>query len=220
MKKFALILTLVIVTVVSFAAEYKHPGWFCEDNVLINTQYQIAKEAGDVDKQITCLVLMKFNEGKIKTFVELKDVVATVVKEVNGKEKKSTNWKTIFFIKRFSCSRRQFLTEVWNYCKANPSNFDAYFMLDFENNEICSNEERYVFLVNYLINTNFANSGPIVQLVKQCVEKVIDLGVIVNVTSQKADLQKINRKFSKNLLKDKTAWEPVIAMVRTALETY
>ena len=36
----------------------------------------------------------------------------------------------------------------------------------------------------------------------------------------KADLKKLNRLFSPKLLKDKAAWEPVIAMIRTALDTY
>ena len=36
----------------------------------------------------------------------------------------------------------------------------------------------------------------------------------------KSDLQRLNRKFSKNLLDNKAAWEPVIAKLRTTLETY
>ena len=52
---------------------------------------------------------------------------------------------------------------------------------------------------------------------------LIDLAASVDGTdsiSVKTDLQKMNRKFSKNLLDDKAAWEPVIAKIRTTLETY
>ena len=221
MKKFTLIFTLAVMTIASFAAEYKHPGWLCEDNTLINTQYQIAKEAGRINEQITCLVLMKFNEGKIKSFAELKTVVAAVVSEVGADQKDWIASKTIACVKQMSLCRNQFVTEAWNYCKANPTpHYDIQFVLKYGNNKICSEEERYALLINYLITAKFGNSTSQINLVKRCVEKVIDIGVTANVTTQKADLQKINRRFSKNLLTNKTAWEPVIAMVRTALETY
>lgn len=220
MKKFTLIFTLAVMTVASFAAEYKHPGWLCEDNTLINTQYLIAKEAGKIHEQITCLVLIKFNEGKIKSFAELKTVVAAVASEVSANQKDRIADRTMSCVKQMSLCRNQFITEAWNYCKANPSNYDIHFVLKYGDNKICSEEERYAFLVNYLITTKFGNAASHINLVKRCVEKVIDIGVTANVTTQKADLQKINRRFSKNLLTNKTAWEPVIAMVRTAIETY
>ena len=219
MKKITLIFALAVMAVASFAAEYKFPGWLCKDNTVINTQYLNAKEAGKIDSQIHCLVLMKFNEGKIKSFAELKAVVATIVSEVYVNQKDQIGDKTIFFVKQFCSCRNQFVTEAWNYCKANPSDIDVHLVLRYAN-EICSQEEQYTFLVNYLITTKFSNSPYQINLVKLCVEKVVDIGVTANVTTQKADLQKINRKFSKNLLVDKTAWEPIIAMVRTAIETY
>lgn len=220
MKKFTLIFTLAVMAIASFAAEYKHPGWLCEDNTLINTQYLIAKEAGLIDSQITCLVLMKFNEGKIKSFAELKTAVAAVVSEVCANQKDLIARKTIHHVKQLACCRKQFITEAWNYCKSNPSDYDIYFVLNYGNNKICSEEERYAFLVNYLITTKFANTADSINRVKHCVEKVIDIGVTANVTTQKADLQKMNRRFSKNLLVNKAGWEPVVAMVRTAIETY
>lgn len=44
--------------------------------------------------------------------------------------------------------------------------------------------------------------------------------VTLDAKTVKTDLQKLNRKYSKNLLVDKTAWEPVIAQIRTTLENY
>lgn len=219
MKKITLIFTLAVMAIASFAAEYKFPGWLCEDNTLIETQYLNAKEAGKIDSQINCLVLMKFNKGKIKSFAELKTVVAAVVNEVYVNQKDRIADKTIFFVKQMCLCRNQFVAEAWNYCKANPSDYDIHFVLRYGNNKICSEEERYAFLVNYLLAAENANNIGI-NLVKRCVEKVIDVGVTANVTTQKADLQKINRRFSKNLLVNKAGWEPIIAMVRTAIETY
>ena len=36
----------------------------------------------------------------------------------------------------------------------------------------------------------------------------------------KTFLQNVNRKYSPQLINDKAAWEPIIAQVRTVLETY
>lgn len=51
-------------------------------------------------------------------------------------------------------------------------------------------------------------------------EIIINYAPTVNVTTQKADLQLLNRLASDKLLKDKVTWEPIVARIRTALETY
>lgn len=52
------------------------------------------------------------------------------------------------------------------------------------------------------------------------VDTYIKLLPNVEEAKAKEGLKKINRIFSPYLLKDKTAWEPIIASIRTALETY
>lgn len=42
----------------------------------------------------------------------------------------------------------------------------------------------------------------------------------VSAADMKAFYLNVNRKYSAMLLKDKAAWEPVIAQIRTMLETY
>ena len=42
----------------------------------------------------------------------------------------------------------------------------------------------------------------------------------VNAAEMKTFLQNVNRKYSARLIDDKTAWEPIIAQIRTVLETY
>ncbi len=42
----------------------------------------------------------------------------------------------------------------------------------------------------------------------------------INAAEMKAFLQNVNRKYTARLADDKAAWEPIIAQVRTVLETY
>lgn len=58
-------------------------------------------------------------------------------------------------------------------------------------------------------------------LVLRAVNKVIELGATVDtITTQKKDLQKLNRIYSQKVLKDKASWEPVCSQIRTAIDTY
>jgi len=80
-----------------------------------------------------------------------------------------------------------------------------------------TNEETYNFVMQQFRENN--NSASVYQFGKG-VEIIIKYGPIVNVTTQKADLQLLNRLASPKLLKNKAEWEPIVAKIRTALETY
>ena len=55
----------------------------------------------------------------------------------------------------------------------------------------------------------------------RAVTRIIELGATASgITTQKQDLQKLNRIYSPKVLKDKDKWEPLCSQVRTAMETY
>ena len=56
--------------------------------------------------------------------------------------------------------------------------------------------------------------------VKQILSRMLVIAPNCDPAKVKTTLQKINRLLSPRLLKDKAKWEPSVAMVRTALETY
>ena len=56
-------------------------------------------------------------------------------------------------------------------------------------------------------------------VVRMTVEKLCGNSA-VNAAEMKTFLQNVNRKYSPQLINDKAAWEPIIAQVRTVLETY
>jgi len=56
--------------------------------------------------------------------------------------------------------------------------------------------------------------------VKKILSRMLAIAPNCDAAKVKDSLQKINRLLSPRLLKDKAKWEPSVAMVRTALETY
>ena len=56
--------------------------------------------------------------------------------------------------------------------------------------------------------------------VRSAVDALIKLAPMVDETKAKTTLKKLNRLYSPRLIKDKASWEPVVAMIRTALDTY
>lgn len=56
--------------------------------------------------------------------------------------------------------------------------------------------------------------------VRSAVDDLIKLAPMVDETKAKTTLKKLNRLYSPRLIKDKASWEPVVAMIRTALDTY
>ena len=57
-------------------------------------------------------------------------------------------------------------------------------------------------------------------LLKVAVAKLIEAAPAADVDTQKEDLQRLNRQFSPYLVTDRSNYEPIIVMIRTALETY
>ena len=56
--------------------------------------------------------------------------------------------------------------------------------------------------------------------VRSAVDDLIKLAPMVDEAKAKTTLKKLNRLYSPRLIKDKASWEPVVAMIRTALDTY
>ena len=56
--------------------------------------------------------------------------------------------------------------------------------------------------------------------VRSAVDDLIKLAPTVDEAKAKTTLKKLNRLYSPRLIKDKATWEPVVAMIRTALDTY
>lgn len=71
---------------------------------------------------------------------------------------------------------------------------------------------------NLIVAKNYS-VATVKTVIRMTVEKLCGNSAI-NAAEMKAFLQNVNRKYSPQLINDKAAWEPIIAQVRTMLETY
>ena len=71
---------------------------------------------------------------------------------------------------------------------------------------------------NLIVKRNYS-IGTVKTVIRMTVEKLCGNSAI-NAAEMKNFLQNVNRKYSPQLINDKAAWEPIIAQIRTVLETY
>lgn len=211
MKKFFALLFLSISAVI-FAADYTFPGWKCTDKAKITAA--IAAAPDDWAK-LRDTILLQLAETPPNTYAEL---CAIVDKTIDASDVKAKDYYKIQYKKQFPFCRNEFIAEAWEFCKKNPSDYDFYYVAYRTKQLNFTDLQVYAYMRDYL----FKNS-PNATLARQAIDALLNAAVMVDGTdgiNVKSDLQRLNRKFSKNLLDNKAAWEPVIAKLRTTLETY
>lgn len=211
MKKFFALLFLSI-SAVTFAADYTFPGWKCTDKAKITAAIAAAPDDGI---KLRDSILLQLAETPPNTYAEL---CAIVDKTIDASDVKAKDYHKIAFKKQFPYCRNEFIVEAWEFCKKNPSDYDFYYVAYRTKQLNFTDLQVYAYMRDYL----FKNS-PNATLARQAIDALLNAAVMVDGTdgiNVKSDLQRLNRKFSKNLLDNKAAWEPVIAKLRTTLETY
>ena len=211
MKKFFALLFLSI-SAVTFAADYTFPGWKCTDKAKITAAIAAAPDDGI---KLRDSILLQLAETPPNTYAEL---CAIVDKTIDASDVKAKDYYKIQYKKQFPFCRNEFIAEAWEFCKKNPSDYDFYYVAYQTKQLNFTDLQVYAYMRDYL----FKNS-PNATLARQAIDALLNAAVMVDGTdgiNVKSDLQRLNRKFSKNLLDNKAAWEPVIAKLRTTLETY
>lgn len=211
MKKFFALLFLSI-SAVTFAADYTFPGWKCTDKAKITAAIAAAPDDGI---KLRDSILLQLAETPPNTYAEL---CAIVDKTIDASDAKAKDYHKIAFKKQFPHCRNEFIIEAWEFCKKHPSDYDFYYVVYRTEQLNFTDLQVYAYMRDYL----FKNS-PNATLTRQAIDVLLNAAVMADGTdgiNVKSDLQRLNRKFSKNLLDNKAAWEPVIAKLRTTLETY
>lgn len=116
---------------------------------------------------------------------------------------------------------------IWPYAKFAP---DAYklavsdklhhvawkLVVRFQSQLGFSDQTAFDILANDILEHRVAQPGA----VKQIVARMLVIAPNCDPAKVKTALNKLNRLLSPRLLEDKAKWEPAVAMIRTALETY
>ena len=110
----------------------------------------------------------------------------------------------------------KFAADAFQAAKENDNIFLYYIARTPKAALVLSDEECFDIYSDVLLQHKFADAAR----TKQVLDDLLRLAPVQDETKAKTVLKKLNRLYSLNLLKDKAAWEPVVATIRTALETY
>lgn len=194
------------------AADYKFPGWACKDAAKFADSAAIAPRLN-----IKCrdTVLQRMIQQPVNSFSEFAALVDSVADELKGDaDPNKVAALKILLKKQIPYCKNLWTVDAWKFCVANPSAYDRCYVTARAKDIGMTDAQVYAWLMTYLLSSQ----NP--QKVELIIDKLIDLAPGLTGIDAKADFQKLNRKFSKNLLTDKAKWEPVIAKIRTTLETY
>ncbi len=108
-----------------------------------------------------------------------------------------------------------YIQETYAYAKGCGTQYLLPFFVWYDSRLGLDNDEIYTQTLKVLTECNLSAKRAML-----AVENLTKAAASIDEKTVKADLKKLNRLFSPKLLKDKAAWEPVIAMIRTALDTY
>ena len=205
MKKL-FILFAFLFAVSTFAATFTFPGWKCTDVAKIDAAIAAAPNAW-TKASLKCI--KQYIQTPPATFEDVVKVSETFAKDVPERHRLSIP-------KQYArCARRDLIKAAFIWSKANPSNYDIHFYLTDDNVLNLSAVEVYKGIYNNLMTYNYH-----VSVVKRAINKMVDVSINASVTTGKEDFQRLNRKYSKNLLKDKATWKPIVALIRTTLDTF
>ena len=182
-KLFALLLTFAAVAL--FAADYQFPGWKCTDQAKLTAAAAAAPNAW-AKAQIA--VLQKLAAKQPADFAEFCAVIDEVVK---GSEIERKEYAFVYFKKQFAYCRGEFMSEAWEFCVKNPTEYDLFYLLNKSKVQL-SDVTRYSSIRDYLLKYRYN-----VATTNCALDMLIDLAASVDGTdsiSVKTDLQKMNRK--------------------------
>ena len=212
MKKIFAVPLFAVLALNVFAAEYKFPGYNCTDQAQFTAA---AAEAKTPYSRCVNTILLRMLQKPVSNFTEY----CALVDEVVGAEKNATEAGKkslkISLKKQIPYIKNLWTADVWKFCQANPSAFDVRFAMTKAKAIGLTDAQLYAFLTDKLMHGGYAP-----ELVSAAIDKLAAIGPTLSGVDVKADFQKLNRKYSIFLLKNKAKWEPVIAKIRTVLETY
>lgn len=212
MKKMCLTLVLTLCAFFALSAAESFPGWLCTDKAaaeaaLANAQNPYQKTQSQV--------LLAIQGKAFGSFAELRSTVEAVV---SASELAAA--RRISFLrdhcKIIAWTRRIHIAEAYAWAKTNPSKYDLCVYENWSKPLNLSATEVYTGFMRCL--TSGDQYSP--TLLKVAIAKLIEAAPAADVDTQKADLQRLNRQYSPYLVTDRSNYEPIIVMIRTALETY
>ena len=212
MKKLVIALAIIAAAAVH-AAEFQWPGWNCKDVALL--QEQLALAPTDNMKIVLTYHLDFAQNGAPVTFTE---ACTRIEAAINAVKPDYYAGGRLIFKKQYAYCTGQWLVEAWQYCKANPSDYDKHYLLDKTPAQLGETADSYCNLVYSLLTAGITNPAQAGRAIKAYCSQ-LPLSSIPR-PERFAKLQMLNDIYTAKLIEDKAAWGDVIAQIRTVMELY
>lgn len=212
MKK--LILTLAIMAMAAIAQEqtFKFPGWKCKDVTLLQQQLELAPTE---DWKMVTAVVLAVAQNQPADFAAACTVIDNAITAIKPD---ATDELKLSKKKQYAYCTRQWTVEAWEYCKANPSSYDVYYLLNRTPEQLGETTDSYIEAVYQTLVAGIGNPGNAGKLIKAYCTQLPKSSIPRPERFTK--LQMLNDIYTAKLIEDKAAWGDVIAQIRTVMELY
>ena len=208
-----------IVALVSLNAAYVFPGWHLKDAALFEEQFN---QATSLMAKVFCKSMATFVQTPPATFDELKSVVeayATEFKTVESDTYIIHLVKIVAYNKGINLpNRATIIKDAFAYCIANPGNGDQNFLSLRAEMLGITEETKNKMIYEVFTKDYYMSPTQVLSLVKQYSNYLATADISNDVAYMQ--LSTLNKIYTNKLVDNPTAWEPVVAHIRTVLEAY
>ena len=232
MKKLIPIIAICMATVCSFAAEtYKFPGWKSTNIANLDKQIEILTNLPTHSlqhfKNLAIMMTIKdfAQNGVPATFEAYK---AVYDKNVGLAAEKISDKKELWIeltknnLCQLALCRKEFLKEAFEFTLAtDPSKNEDYIIHYYCTEDVPMEPTvRYQKLIDLMLNNTTLQTTQYTKVGKY-LNMVIKISIPAGIdnATMKKDFQNLNRVYSIKLIENKAKYEPIVAKIRTILET-
>jgi len=218
MKKLLCCIVAIFVCASSYA-QFIFPGWGSTDPDAWDVAYQSA------DTSFRKVLCASFKELSITPPATFKDMVTVLEKHAFLEHPNATTLAEVVYVIKAGARGRivgtktedKFLKDAWAYCLANPTVSDHEYLNI--NADKLGTTEAVKIEVRWRILTD-EKVTPVI--VSKELSTYIKYLAISGISQQEAleKLNTLNRLYTPNLASNVTAWEPIVAQIRTVIEAY
>lgn len=214
MKKLVIALAIMAMAAITAIAQeaFKFPGWNCKDVALLQEQLELAPTEG---WKMTISIVLACAQNPPADFAAACTVIDNAITAIKPD---ATDAEKLWRKKQYANCTGKWIAEAWQYCKANPSDFDAHYLLYRTPAQLGETPDSYCDLVYPLLTAGITNPAQAGRAIKAYCTQLPKSSIPRPERFTK--LQMLNDIYTAKLIEDKAAWGDVIAQIRTVMELY
>lgn len=213
MKK--LVIALAIISMGVLSAQ----GIWNRDVAQLQQDLSQAAET-DINTRVTLTGAIALLQTPPQNINDVAAVFATVVNSVCDDQWTEASKTDLVHtkVKQYLLAKKLWLVEAWQYCKANPSDYDVYYLLNKTPAQLGETPDSYYEAVYQTLVAGIKNPAQAGKLIKHFCNYLPKSSLPR--PERFAKLQMLNDIYTAKLIEDKAAWGDVIAQIRTVMELY